>query len=184
VVIFLEYSRMDGLEMRGNAPKRPTKGKVSGHSSWKYKEFGLKENYQCTPDEFGVLRPSPNLDDYEIPIFEETRGEPENHGIPMYGNGLVLTDDTNPTKLENSNKNILRNRAWQAYLYYVDKKKTEIARAVKRLNGTPLAEKLGPKFNLVATGGPGAGAGARKSLRLRRLRKSKSRQKKTRRQRK
>ena len=181
MVIFLGYSRMDGVVMRGNAPKRPTKGKVSGHSSWKYKEFGLKENYQCTPDEFGVLRPSPNLDDYEIPIFEETRGEPENHGIPMYGNGLVLTDNTNPTKLENSNKDILRNRAWQAYLYYVDKKKTEIARAAKRLNGiTSLAENLGPKFNLVANGGPGAGARKSRKGKSRRQR----RQKKTRRQRK
>jgi len=182
VVIFLGYSRMDGVVMRGNAPKRPTKGRVSGRSSWKYKEFGLKENYQCTPDEFGVLRPSPNLDDYEIPIFEEAEGEPENHGIPMYGNGLVLIHNTNDKKLENANKDILRTRAWQAYLYYVDKKKTEIARTTKRLNGSPLAENLGPKFNIVATGGPeaGAGAGARKSRRLRRQR----RQKKTRRQRK
>ena len=178
MVIFLEYSRMDGRITFQGVPVAPTKGTVRGRSSWKYKEFGLKEDYKCTLDEFNVLQPSPNLDDYEIPIFEETRGEPEIHGIPMYGNGLVLTDNTNPTKLENSNKYILRNRAWQAYLYYVDKKKTEIARAVKRLNGTPLAEKLGHKFNLVATGGPGAGAGkSRKS-------KSKRRQRKTRRQRK
>jgi hypothetical protein len=181
VVIFLEYSRMDGKITFGGVPVAPTKGTVRGRSSWKYKEFGLKEYYECTPDVFGVLQPSPNLDDYEIPIFEETRGEPENHGIPMYGNGLVLTDNTNPTKLENSNKDILRNRAWQAYLYYVDKKKTEIARAAKRLNGiTSLAENLGPKFNLVANGGPGAGARKSRKGKSRRQR----RQKKTRRQRK
>jgi len=178
VVIFLEYSRMDGKITFGGVPVAPTKGTVRGRSSWKYKEFGLKEYYECTPDVFGVLQPSPNLDDYEIPIFEETRGEPENHGIPMYGNGLVLIHNTNDKKLENANKDILRTRAWQAYLYYVDKKKTEIARAATRLNGSPLAEKLGPKFNRVATGGPEAGA--RKSRRLRRQR----REKKTRRQRK
>ena len=183
MVIFLEYSRMDGEKTFQGVPVAPEKAQMEKDERWPYEKFGLKEGYKYKINKIHKIpMPSKNPEDYDIPVKAPK--------------SIILVTGSPNAKVNLRAKKQLAASAWEEY------KRRFMEKGLIAYNGKSVARTLNFSNNALAglgleeveeeaennsIGTPLAGTPVARAL-FRKTRKGKSRrqrrQRKTRRQRK